>query len=113
MIELTVSFAVTDGHGLPITGDALDAQLDAVEEFLRQQRHLDVADIDVDGSLASGEVSFSMLVEAADDDLALVRAISVLVPAIRAVGGVLHLGQVVNGSTDSTDVWRPRDLVLA
>jgi hypothetical protein len=113
VIELTVSFAVTDGHGLPIAGDALDAQLDAVEAFLRQQDHVDLADIDVDASLGRGEVTFSMLVEATDDDVALIRAISVLVPAIRAVGGVLHLGQVVNGSIETSDVWRPRDLVLA
>lgn len=113
MIEMTVSFIVTDGQGSPVVQDALDAQVDHIIEFLSRQFIDDVTDVDVDAALAQGEVTFSMIVDAADNDAALVRAIAVVIPAIRAVGGVLHLGQAVEPVADSSEVWRPRDLALA
>lgn len=112
VIEMTVSFVVTDGHGTPIVGSVLDAHVDRIVEYLGRHHHADVADIDVDATLARGEVTFSMLVDAGDRDAALVRVIAVVVPAIREVGGVLHLGQTVDPAGVSSEVWRPRDLAL-
>jgi hypothetical protein len=85
-------FAVTEGFHVGRTGEALETHLD---EVLQALYDLGVDDADVGGSLASGEVEISMIVDADSFPSAQQRATDLIRRAINTSGGTLVDG---NGS---------------
>jgi hypothetical protein len=85
-------FAVTEGFHVGGTDEALEAHLDLVLQALYE---LGVDDADVGGSLASGDVEISMLVEADSFRSAQKLATDLIRRAISTAGGTLVDG---NGS---------------
>jgi hypothetical protein len=85
-------FAVTEGFHVGLTGEGLEAHLDEVLQVLYE---LGVDDADVGGSLASGEVEISMIVDADSFPSAQQLATDLIRRAINTSGGTLADG---NGS---------------
>jgi len=86
-------FAVTEGFHVGVTDEALEAHLDQVLQTLYE---FGVDDADVGGSLASGDVEISMIVEADSFRSAQQLATDLIRRAISTSGGTLVDG---NGST--------------
>jgi hypothetical protein len=85
-------FAVTEGFHVGVAGEPLEAHLDQVRQALYE---LGVDDADVGGSLATGDVEISMLVEADSFRSAQQLATDLIRRAISMAGGTLVDG---NGS---------------
>lgn len=81
-------FVVTDRDDRPITGDALDAIVDALMDAMVERETEVTYGSGVGATLATGEVDVDLEVSASDPRTAAVLARDFVIEAIRVTGGV-------------------------